>query len=299
MTTDTRELLGVYRNTPQQRLVGGTIRLLERVSPQAAAALAERLFTTPARHAARDREKPVMARATGRRLRFDAGELQLYEWGSGPLVLLVHGWAGRPGQFATLIEALLKAGYRVLSFDWPGHGLSSGKRSNAYLASRAIRAIVAAEGAPAAIVSHSVGGMSVALALEAGVTTERLVMINTPTDPLAIYATFARALNLPAATGRRMLARFEARLGRPFASLDMVKLAHVLPADTLLIHDRDDDQVPVASSRRVIAARPGLALHETRGLGHNRVLGDAAVVALAVGYLRGETAQENQEQSQG
>lgn len=290
MSTHNSELLGVYRSNSQWRMVGKTIRALDAVLPSAAAALAELLFTTPTRHKPRAWEQPVMARAERRGIPFDRGELQLYCWepkgeGNAPTVLLVHGWAGRPGQFAGMIEALVESGYRVLSFDWPGHGRSSGRRSNAYLASRAVAAVVAAEGEPAAIVSHSVGGMAVALALEAGVRTDKLVMINTPTDPQGIFATFAQALDLPARTGQLMMQRFERRLGRPFASLDLRELVGLLPEQTLLIHDRDDSQVPLGSSRRLLERRPELPLRVTQGLGHNRVLGDADVTALVLAHL--------------
>jgi len=45
-------------------------------------------------------------------------------------VLLVHGYTDHAGLFRHVIEKLLKRGKSVFIFDFPGHGLSSGERSN-------------------------------------------------------------------------------------------------------------------------------------------------------------------------
>lgn len=44
-------------------------------------------------------------------------------------VILVHGYYDHMGIYQHIIRHLLKAGYAVLGFDLPGHGLSSGERA--------------------------------------------------------------------------------------------------------------------------------------------------------------------------
>jgi pimeloyl-ACP methyl ester carboxylesterase len=107
---------------------------------------------------------------------------------SGParedVVLLAHGWGGCVYTFAELIPALTTAGYRVISFDLPGHGLSDKPldetRYNTRIFSDALLAVADAMGARRfAFIGHSMGG---ALGLDLATRGERritsLVLIN-------------------------------------------------------------------------------------------------------------------------
>jgi len=59
-------------------------------------------FMTPRNLPPRDWELPLLTSAERITLRFGLSALR---WGSGPTVLLMHGWEGRPTQFAELIKA--------------------------------------------------------------------------------------------------------------------------------------------------------------------------------------------------
>ena len=56
----------------------------------------------------------------------------------GSTVLLMHGWEGRPTQFALLIRGLVDAGYGVIALDAPAHGRSPGREANVVLFARAL-----------------------------------------------------------------------------------------------------------------------------------------------------------------
>ena len=47
---------------------------------------------------------------------------------------------------------------------------------------------------------------------------------------------------------------------------------------TLVVHDRGDRQTPYADAVRLVASLPDARLVTTDGLGHRRILKDAAVV---------------------
>jgi pimeloyl-ACP methyl ester carboxylesterase len=53
----------------------------------------------------------------------------------------------------------------------------------------------------------------------------------------------------------------------------------------LVVHDEGDEIIPFAEGQQIAAAWPGAVLHATRGLGHNRILRDAAVVQAAVEFI--------------
>ena len=117
-----------------------------------------------------------------------AGDLVLRVIESGPVrddvVMLVHGWGGSVYTFAEMIPALASAGYRVIAFDLPGHGLSAKPtdetRYNTRAMSDAVLAVADALGARRfAFVGHSMGG---SLGLDLATRGERrltsLVLIN-------------------------------------------------------------------------------------------------------------------------
>ena len=79
-------------------------RLFGNLAPKLTAKLARRILMTPHVPRAREWELGVLAEAQPITFRFGLAGLR---WGShGPIVLLVHGWEGRPTQFAQLVAPL-------------------------------------------------------------------------------------------------------------------------------------------------------------------------------------------------
>src|SRR5471032_1140023 len=85
-----------------------------RVAPHLVASKLRRTFMTPRNLPPRDWELPMLAQSERITLRFGLSALR---WGQGPAVLLMHGWEGRPTQFASLITALVAGGYTVVALD--------------------------------------------------------------------------------------------------------------------------------------------------------------------------------------
>jgi pimeloyl-ACP methyl ester carboxylesterase len=55
----------------------------------------------------------------------------------------------------------------------------------------------------------------------------------------------------------------------------------------LVIHDRQDREVPIAEGRRHLRNWPHARLMETSGLGHSRMLNDPSVISVAVDFIAG------------
>src|ERR671918_336718 len=55
--------------------------------------------------------------------------ISTWRWGSrdAPAVLLAHGWGGNAAQMRPFVFPLLQAGYRVIAYDQPAHGVSGGR----------------------------------------------------------------------------------------------------------------------------------------------------------------------------
>ena len=62
--------------------------------------------------------------------------------------------------------------------------------------------------------------------------------------------------------------------------------------DLLVIHCRDDLEVPVADGRAISQVWPGASLVETNGLGHRRILRDGDSVSRAAAFLTGDHAAD-------
>ena len=71
----------------------------------------------------------------------------------------------------------------------------------------------------------------------------------------------------------------------PAAELDMARVGPRLPVSGLIVHDRDDREVPYSEAEALSAAWPQAQLLATSGLGHSRVLGDATVVRAISEFL--------------
>lgn len=264
-----------------------TFHMLSRVSTNAASNLAVRLFRTPRRFSAPVRERQAMAGATPFEIRLGAStRVQAWSWGNGPAVILMHGWEGRGSQMSPFAAPLATAGYRVVTFDAPGHGRSTGRSSSLPHFAWALRGVIDALGVqPRAIVAHSLGCAATALALRDGLRTDRVVFIAPPLDPADYTRQFGAMFGLDSSVVTGLRERIEERFLRPWSDYSLAETAPRLEQPALIIHDRDDVEVPYAAGARLAELWPGAELMTTEGLGHRRVLRDERVLEAAARFI--------------
>lgn len=269
-------------------LVRGAMKLLSATSPRVASRVAMDLFMTPRRYRAPERERRLLADATPFDVNVgESGTLKAWSWGEGPLVLLVHGWEGRGSQMASFVGPLVAAGYRVVTFDAPGHGASDGNRSSLPHFTYAIRAVAAATGEPHAILAHSLGCAATTLALKDGLAANRLVFISPPLEPADYTARFGEILDLDREVVRRMRLRIEERFLRKWSDYSLALTAREMRAPLLIVHDRDDRETYWSEGNALAEAWPGARLVTTSGLGHRRILRDETVIGRVAEFIRG------------
>jgi len=137
-------------------------------------------------------------------------------------------------------------------------------------------------------VGHSLGGAAVAMALGNGMEASRVVLLAPPADVRIFSDIFAETLAVPPSVQDTMHRNLEARLRMTWADLDIPALVRRLTPAALVIHDRDDADVPIAHGERIVEAWSGSRLVRTSGLGHRAILRDPAVVRHTVEFLAGE-----------
>lgn len=268
--------------------VRATFAVLGRLAPSLAATWAMDLFFTPR---GRRRSPRIGAfLAAGRRfdVSFKGQRVAAWSWGEGPAVYLVHGWAGMGGQLAAFGPPLLAGGFRVVTFDAPGHGASAGRRSSIVHFEGALQAVAEKEGPAHAVIAHSLGAAAVARALTRGFEAGRVVFIGPTGGPRDWAERFRRHLGVPTHVMASMRQRSERWLGASWADFDVPMLAQRQVAPLLIFHDRDDAEVPWSDGAAIAKAWPGARLMTTAGLGHRRILRDERVVSQSVAFVKGE-----------
>jgi pimeloyl-ACP methyl ester carboxylesterase len=113
-----------------------------------------------------------------------------------------------------------------------------------------------------------------------------VVLIAPPADVRIFSDRFARSLAIPAAVQQTMHRNLERRLQIVWDDLHIPSIVRKLPAAALVIHDRDDTDVPIAHGEQIVGAWAGSRLERTSGLGHRALLRDPAVIGWSVEFMR-------------
>jgi len=258
--------------------------------PELAGAWAERLFLTPprARNAAASALDLIDARSSF--LEHKGRHIAMWTWGArskeAPAVLLAHGWGGNAAQMRAFAFPLLQAGYRVIAYDQPAHGVSEGKLTGLPDFADVLGAVAGYHGGIEAVIAHSLGGAAAALSLSWGrVAFNKIVLVSPPSDLVGYSRRFARWYWMPEPVRKAMQKAIEERYGVRWEELELARVAPRLAAPALVIHDRDDRMMPWTHGAKVAESWPGAQLLLTDGLGHGRILRDEGVTRAAADFL--------------
>jgi pimeloyl-ACP methyl ester carboxylesterase len=190
------------------------------------------------------------------------------------VVLLVHGGAGRGAQLGALGPELVARGRRVVTWDAPAHGDSPGRTTTLAAMAEVLRTVAAQVGPVESVIAHSFGGAATTIALARGLAVERAVYIAPLFTIGKTVDRFIHGLGLsPAASTGFQHGLAHANLAAA-EELEGRNLVPALRTPMLVIHDRDDREVPYAEGVATAATWPGARMLTTGGLGHRRVLAD-------------------------
>ena len=284
------------------RAIRAGIHALEAGSPALAARVGEQIMFSTTRRPPRPEEKALLAQGERLTVRGALGNLTVWRFGRGPVIVLVHGWNGRAGQLGGLVEPLVSSGYSVVMFDAPGHGESEGSHSSlpdfADAFDAVLDAVIPIFGRAHAVIAHPMGGAAVTYAVsryqrrhetllergirEIGQPVERFVFIAPPIDVRDFVRGFSHLVGLRPDTEEALNQRLNKRFDVPMADLYGPDLAKDMNAPLLVLHDADDREVPLRCGQLLAEAWPHATLEVTHGLGHNRILRDPGVLRRVV-----------------
>jgi pimeloyl-ACP methyl ester carboxylesterase len=275
-----------------QRLAIGYVqtkfKLLTLISKRKAAEEAFVLFGTPFMKSVR--KVPVQNTEV---IHFHLNQKKLngYRWNHPQprKVLILHGFGSAAHKFEDHAIKLIEKGFEVLAFDAPAHGHSEGDTTNAVEYSQMILEVMQKFGPIENFIAHSLGGISLSLALEQ-VTHDsktKVVFIAPTTETTSAIDGAFKMLNLNNKMVRNEFDRliFEYS-GKKTEWFSMRRAIQHIQARVLWIHDKDDDITPWKDAEKVKADNhPNIQFLLTRGLGHRKIYHDAAVKKQVVEFL--------------
>jgi pimeloyl-ACP methyl ester carboxylesterase len=288
MTATSSNPAAAFYASPAARALGAAVRGAHGLSADFGTALAMRLFFTPVARDRRARASAVPAPWRPQRHRFERGELVSWrrnDTAGARRVLLTHGWAGDAQQMRVLGESLAVAGFDPVLLDLPAHGASDGARATLPQWVRALFTASATLGPWYGVVAHSLGALAVAHASARGLSAERLALLAPSPPPALFLRWYAAGLGLTDALAERMERAIARREGVGVEQFAPDWLGPRVAQPTLVLHDADDRTAPLATGRALAGALRDGHLQVTRGLGHRRILEDAAVVDAVVQHL--------------
>ena len=210
--------------------------------------------------------------------------LNAYLWGTqGPLVLLVHGWEGWIDDMSAFLPPLRRAGFSVAALELPAHGQSPLQTTDVHDMAAALHSFAACAdrelGRLHAVIAHSLGAAATVKFLAGrGTALPRVSLIAPGGELAAELQRLSRQLALPPACVVALRQRLEAHYGLAIEHCSSRRLAAQLQVPALVVHDRRDRLVPFAEGHALARELRGARFIATDGLGHHRILSDAALV---------------------
>lgn len=264
-------------------------KFLQFLSPYLASMYAAKLFSTPFKHKIPKREFDMDSKSVQQKLQIPKinKDIVVYSYGdSAKKVLLVHGWSGRGTQLFKIADELLKNGFSTISFDAPAHGKSTGKTTLLPEFVASILELQKQFGPFEFVVGHSLGSMSILKALTEKLVVKKAVIIGSGDIIQDIIDDFLHKLKLSKKVGLLMKYRFEKKSGTSMEQLSSYISATKITIPVLIIHDENDDDVPVNCAINIHKHLKGSELMLTKKLGHRKILGDKKVIEKIINYLK-------------
>lgn len=269
-------------------IIRSSIRVITKVSPYLVARMVNYFWFKTRRSPEPKREIDILKSACWEKISIDSKVVQLYIWGKDnhPSILLVHGWNGRAAHFGAFVPSLVAKGYRVIGFDAPGHGRSEGNSTNIPAVNIVIRRIEHKFGSFHSAISHSFGSMCLMYAIEEGLQLQKICCIAPVPNIESLQRMLASLLKIEPRVVSIQKQILENKFGTDmWDKFSVLKVSSQLSSSGLIIHDKNDKEIPIISSKLIARAWKSSELLVTTTLGHHRILRNKFVVEKVVTYI--------------
>jgi pimeloyl-ACP methyl ester carboxylesterase len=264
-------------------------KLLASLSKKRAAEKAFDLFRTPQTRNKKELP-PIFKEAEKLHFKFTGTLIRGYRFNKGGnrKVLLLHGYESSVINFDRYVKPLIRKGYEVLAFDAPAHGRSGGKMISAPEYKKMIIEINKSFGPIESFMSHSFGGLALALAMEEIKHDEnhRLVFIAPATETTTAINFFFTFLRLDEAVRKEFDSLILKLAGQPASVYSIARAMKNIKASVHWYHDEDDTITPLSDALPVKEQNYlNVKFVITKGLGHSRIYRDNKVSKSIIEFL--------------
>jgi pimeloyl-ACP methyl ester carboxylesterase len=259
---------------------------LERIVPLLAYKFAVKLFFTPIRYKIPSTEKEFTKTGEPFLIEVNRKKIRGFSWGEGNTIVGVHGWSGRGAMLRKFVKPLTVSGFRVVLFDGPAHGSSEGFSTDPLEFEGVILEIESKFNPVVGYITHSFGGTAALFCFSRGLKPKPIVLIAVPAIGEDVVQTFTARINGTRKVIKKLEEFTQQWYGKSFYEISAINTARTIGfTPALVIHDKNDDDVPVEHGEKLMDALPNGTLLRTIGLGHNRILRDPSVVNHVVEFF--------------
>lgn len=260
------------------------------IAPSWTAKKSMELFIRPRRH--QPKEWELKAEKLGERIRINK-DISAIKWVTDrsnintKLVLLAHGWESRGTQMYGFVPKLLEQGYNVIAIDMPAHGQSFGNKANPLKFAETIMLAEKKFGQFEAIIGHSMGAGAIGISVYLGLNSSKLVLISGPGSIESVLKRFCKFIGISTKSTDLFLTYIGEYVGMSPIELDEKLLQMRSSIPTLVIHDKNDLEVPFKDTNSTLTIFTNSELLITNGLGHRKILKSDIVLSKVNDFLNG------------
>lgn len=263
------------------------------LSPSIAGKIAFDLFSTPYPKYKKKKAPAIFHQAKPLQVKVTGGiKINGFKWTSvkpnGKTVLIAHGYASYIYKFEQYIQPLLRAGFTVLGFDAPAHGLSEGKQINALIYKDAIDHIIRVCGPIDHFIGHSLGGLTMALVAEniENPTAHKFVIIAPATKTTTTLDNYFNMMRLSPEIRAAFMEELAKRTHLPIHYFEADRAIEKFNGPLLWVHDTGDRVCPYKDLVNFKnKAQNNIQFLITNGLGHNKVYKTQEIIDKIVAFL--------------
>jgi pimeloyl-ACP methyl ester carboxylesterase len=251
--------------------IGAYFNILSIFSKQVVAHKAYTLFCTPRKGRILPMQVQFLKEAKKEVVAVGDMNVQTYSWeGEKETILLLHGWESNSFRWRNLIGYLKREGFRVIAFDAPAHGDSSGSLFNVIRYTECTQTIVSRYN-PDYIIGHSVGGMTAVYHqyLFPVNSLKKIISIGAPSEFSDVMKRYQELLGFNDKVLNALDAYYKKHFGFGIDDFSNAKYAKSITIPGLLIHDELDLVAPFWASEKVHGQWKNSRLIRTQGLGHS------------------------------
>jgi pimeloyl-ACP methyl ester carboxylesterase len=173
----------------------------------------------------------------------------------------------------------------VISFDGPAHGKSTGRTTMMPEFLKTIEKINTTFGPFEAAIGHSFGAISLYNAASNFLTIKALIAIGSGDKISDIISNFAKNLYLKEKSARKIQSGLENKWMIHIDDFASSTVAKKIKIPVLVVHDKNDGDVPVSCAYRIRQNLEKGSLLITNGLGHTKILRNKEVVNKSVEFI--------------